>query len=47
MTGAQISYGEDGYTLTPQGQARKLGVSGAEPATQPGTRPQVEPEAGA
>ncbi len=34
MTSAQISYGEDGYALTPQGQAWKLWFSGAEPATE-------------
>ncbi len=34
MTGAGITYDEDGYALTRQGQAWKLWVSGAEPATQ-------------
>jgi hypothetical protein len=34
MTGTEITYDEDGCALTPQGQARKLRVSGGEPATQ-------------
>ena len=34
MTGSEIVYDEDGYALTPQGQAWKLWVSGEEPATQ-------------
>ena len=34
MTGTEITYDEDGYALTPQGQAWKLWVSGEEPATQ-------------
>ena len=34
MTGTEIVYDEDGYALTPQGQAWKLWVSGEEPATQ-------------
>jgi hypothetical protein len=34
MTSTEITYDEDGYTLTPQGQAWKLFVSGDEPATQ-------------
>ena len=34
MTGTEITYGEDGYALTPQGHAWKLWVSGDEPGTQ-------------
>jgi len=33
MTGTEITHDEDGYALTPQGQAWKLWISGGEPAT--------------
>lgn len=33
MTGNAITYDEDGYALTPRGQAWKLWISGDEPAT--------------
>jgi hypothetical protein len=34
MTGAGIACDEDGYALTPEGQAWKLWVAGAEPAAE-------------